>query len=374
MKKVLFVANVLRKHIYPFHMPFLKKLKEEGYEVHVAADNDANDEEIRSVCDVYYNVPFARSPFDPRNLKNYWKLKRLMEREHFDIIHCHTPIVSALVRFACKKVRKNGTKILYTAHGFHFYKGAPLLNRMLYYPIEKLCAKQTDVIITINTEDFSLAKRKLSAKNVEFIPGVGIDIAHFAKDTDNKSQIRKALGVPMIAFLLLSIGELSKNKNHEILIRALAKLKNEDIHLLIAGEGILQKKLMRLAKRFKVDKQIHFLGYRYDIATLCHTVDLYAHPSYREGLPVALMEAMASGLPVVCSDIRGNRDLIDENGGIRCAPYDADAFARAIDFHIQNPALSQKEGEYNRQKSLNYEKDGIDRAVLEIYRRMEVSV
>lgn len=373
MKKVLFVANVLKKHIYPFHMSFLKALKEEGYEVHVVADNDTGNENILSVCNVYHNVHFARSPFDPKNFKNYWILKYLMEREHFDIVHCHTPIVSALVRLACKKARKYGTKIIYTAHGFHFYKGAPLLNRILYYPIEKLCAKQTDTLITINSEDFLLAKRKLNAKNVEFIPGVGIDVAHFAKVTENTFQIRKNLGVPTDAFLLLSVGELSKNKNHEVLIRALAHLKKQDVYLLIAGEGVLQEKLMRLAKRLNIDKQIHFLGYRYDIASLCHTADLYLHPSYREGLPVAVMEAMASGLPVVCSDIRGNRDLIDTNGGMRCAPYDADAFAKAIALHMQNPARAQKEGEYNRQKALNYEKDGIIRSVLEIYRSMEVS-
>ncbi len=373
MKKVLFVANVLKKHIYTFHMPFLRKLKEEGYEVHVAAYNDAENEEILSVCDHYYNVRFARSPFDPQNLKNYWILKRLMEQENFDIVHCHTPIVSALVRLACEKARKNGTKIIYTAHGFHFYKGAPLLNRMLYYPIEKLCAKRTDMLITINEEDFLLAKRRLCAKNVEFVPGVGIDIGQFTKNANDNTQIRRNFGVRENAFLLLSVGELSKNKNHEILIRALAYLKDTNIHLLIAGEGILKEKLMYLAKQLDISKNIHFLGYRYDIATLCSIADLYVHPSYREGLPVAVMEAMASGLPAVCSDIRGNRDLIDESGGTLCAPHDMKAFAEAIDLHMQDRALCQKEGDYNRQKAYTYEKKHIDHAVLEIYRSMEVS-
>lgn len=368
LKKILFVANVLKKHICVFHMPLLEKLKKEGYEIHIAARNDA-DEHMRSlICDRYYNIPFIHSPFHIQNLHNYRMLRSLLETEHFDIIHCHTPIASVLLRLACKKTRNNGTKVIYTAHGFHFCKDTPFWNRLLYYPIEKLCSKQTDLLITINEEDFSFAKRKLPIAKIVYVPGVGIDTKRFATSPAERQANRIKLSVRENAFLMLSIGELSQNKNHKTIIRALATLKSPDIHYIIAGEGKEEKALRRLAKKLGVADRVHLLGYRYDIPELCKLADLYIHPSYREGLPIAVIEAMASGLPVIGSDIRGNRELIDSKGGTLCTPNDIQGFAKAIIQHRNDRTLALAKGAYNAQKARAYEKDDIDRMILQLYR------
>ena len=160
-----------------FHLPYLEWFKKNGYETHVCARNDyENMEDCRiPYCDKYFNFPFQRSPFKFKNIMVYYQLKRLIESNHYDVIHCHTPMGGVLTRFAARKVRRKGTKIIYTAHGFHFYKGAPLKNWLLYYPVEKLLSRFTDVIITINKEDYYIAQR-FKAKQIDYIPGVGIDV------------------------------------------------------------------------------------------------------------------------------------------------------------------------------------------------------
>lgn len=315
--KVLFVATVVQKHIMEFHVPYLKMFKEHGWETAVAARNDYDNPADCHIpyCDHYYDIPFERSPFKSGNIKAYKELKKVIDEGHYDIVHCHTPVGAALTRLAAEDARKKGTKVFYTAHGFHFYDGAPLVNWLTYYPVEKYLARKTDVLITINKEDYNRAK-KFKAGKVVYVSGVGIDLSKFKSKPYIRGQKRQELGFKEDDFLLLSVGELIERKNHRVVLEALAKLKKEPIydHLyyLICGIGVLEDELKKLADDLGISDHVKFLGYRRDISDICNAVDVFVFMSYQEGLPVALMEAMACGLPVICSKIRGNTDLVDD--------------------------------------------------------------
>ena len=315
--KVLFVATVVQKHIMEFHVPYLKMFKEHGWETAVAARNDYDNPADCHIpyCDHYYDIPFERSPFKSGNIKAYKELKKVIDEGHYDIVHCHTPVGAALTRLAAEDARKKGTKVFYTAHGFHFYDGAPLVNWLTYYPVEKYLARKTDVLITINKEDYNRAK-KFKAGKVVYVSGVGIDLSKFKSKPYIRGQKRQELGFKEDDFLLLSVGELIERKNHRVVLEALAKLKKEPIydHLyyLICGIGVLEDELKKLADDLGISDRVKFLGYRRDISDICNAVDVFVFMSYQEGLPVALMEAMACGLPVICSKIRGNTDLVDD--------------------------------------------------------------
>lgn len=295
-----------------FFKYLIKTLLEQNITVDIASNITASPvpEEYREWGCHIFPLSCTRSPMDKNNFNAIKEIKKIVNQNHYDIIHCHTPIAAVCTRIACRKARKQGSKVYYTAHGFHFHKGAPKESWLLYYPIERLCACWTDVLITINRQDFSLAKRKMKAKSVTYVPGVGIDVGRFSNTPVNRAQKRLGLYVPENTFLLLSVGELNDNKNHEIVIRALSKLHDPKIHYIIAGNGYLEEHLNNLAKRLGVKKQVHLLGYRKDVDELYQVSDAYIHPSLREGLPVTIMEAMASKIPVICSNIRGCQELI----------------------------------------------------------------
>lgn len=323
MPRVLYVATVVKTHIMEFHIPYLKMLKEMGWETAVAARNDYENPAdcIIPYCDTYFDVPFERNPFKPGNIKAYKQLKKIIDEGQYDIIHCHTPVGALLTRLAAQDVRKKGSKVFYTAHGFHFYKGAPLINWLAYYPVEKWLARKTDVLITINKEDYNRAKN-FKAGKVVYVPGVGIDINKFSKRIGNKNEKRAELSLQDTDFVLLSVGELIARKNHTVVLEALAELKKagklNNIQYLICGRGMLEAELKEKAVSLGISDHVHFLGYRNDVSEICNAADLFVFMSLQEGLPVALMEALACGLPVICSDIRGNTDLVEsgKNGEI----------------------------------------------------------
>lgn len=336
-KKVLFVATVVKKHINVFHLPYLQWFQEQGYETHVCARDDFNGEEcIIPHCDQHFDIPFERSPLNKNNIKAYRQLKKIINENNYEIIHCHTPVAAMLTRLAARTSRKKGTKVIYTAHGFHFFKGAPLINWLIYFPVEWLCSFFTDTLITINQEDYKLAKKVMKAKKIEYISGVGIDTEKYKNIQVDKKAKRKELGVPEDAIMLLSVGELNKNKNHEVIIKAVKKLNNSNIHYCIAGQGDLEEYLKNKILSLDLENQVHLLGYRRDVSELYHAADIFCFPSLREGLSVSLMEAMCAGLPVICSDIRGNIDLISEDGGYRCNPNSVDDFQSGIDELVHN--------------------------------------
>ena len=319
-EKVLIVASVASM-IDQFNMPNIRLLQEMGYEVHVACNfekgNSCSLEKIQTLKKLlenievkYYQINFERNILKIfSNFSAYKEVKKILEKNKYRFLHCHSPIGGVIGRIAGYLTQ---TKVIYTAHGFHFFKGAPLLNWLLYYPIEKYLSRYTEILITINKEDYERAKT-FYAKKVEYIPGVGIDVEKIKNIKIDKEQKRKELGLSKDSIVLLSVGELNKNKNHSIVIKALAKLNNPNIHYLICGQGNLKEYLEKLIKKLKLENNVKLLGFRKDIYEIYKISDIFVFPSKREGLSVALMEAIVCELPIICSDIRGNRDLI-KNG------------------------------------------------------------
>ena len=312
-KKILFVATVT-KHINAFHIPYLKIFKENEYEVHVAS----NGEEQIKYCDKHYNFKFERFPIKMGNIKVYKQLKNIINENYYDIIHCHTPVGGVITRLAAKEARKKGTKVIYTAHGFHFYNGAPFLNWLICYPIEKFLSKYTDCIITMNKEDYERAKKKFKkCKQIEFVHGVGLDTKRLdiKINFEEQKKLKKSLRIEDNCIVLTYIAELNKNKNQILLIKSLEQLiKTENKYiLLLIGNGKLKEKYVKYVKQRKLEKYVKILGQRNDIAKILKITNVYVASSFREGLPVNILEAMYMKIPIVAMDNRGHRELIENN-------------------------------------------------------------
>jgi len=348
-------------------IPHIQMLIDQGHSVDIACSiqKEINKTMIEQGCKIF-DISFSRLPLKKSNVKAYQDLKKLIVEQKYDLVHTHTPVASAITRLACKNIKE--TKVFYTAHGFHFYEGAPFKNWLIYYPLEKWLAKYTDTLITINQEDYERAKSKFKAKRVEYIPGVGLDIDKFKNVAVDKVGKRQELSLPEDEFIILSVGELNKNKNHEVVIRAIAKLNNPNIHYVICGRGPLEPYLEKLSTELGIRKNVHLLGYREDIPEICKISDIFAFPSHREGLPVSLMEAMASGLPVICSDIRGNRDLIEnEKGGYMINPDDVDWLSEAIDSFANDEDLRMRMSSNNLKAIKNYDVKNLNNEIKKIY-------
>lgn len=373
MKKVLFVATVVRLHINMFHKPFIKWFHDQGWQVDVAANNDYEDKSecVIPYCDHFYCMPFERSPLKKGNFKTYRQLKRLLDEEQYDIIHCHTPMGAVIARLAAVSAQNKGTKVIYTAHGFHFYNGAPLVNWLVYYPIERILARRTDLLLTMNEEDYRRAKT-FKAKQVELVNGVGMDMSRFAAATDEEKQsVRENLGLGDRDIFAISVAQLIKRKNHVALIQAVAKLNNPHFHLFILGDGVQEQELKELACSLNLEKQVHLLGFRRDVYKLCSAADLFLFASLQEGLPVAVMEAMACGLPIIASYIRGNVDLINpDKGGWLVSPTDVDGFASAIIDALGHREKWPQMAEHNLSKVQHYSIDAVVEQMAEIYQSM----
>lgn len=368
MKKVLFVATVVQLHIARFHIPYLKWFHEQGWQVDVAAKNDYEQPEacVIPYCDHFYDIPFARSPFDSSNLQAFRMLKQRLDETHYDIIHCHTPMGAVIARLAAKKSRRLGTKVIYTAHGFHFYHGAPAKNWLLYYPVERFLARWTDVIITMNQED-EQAARKFPCSRIEYVPGVGVDLKKFARHQP-RDVVRAALGIAPDTTFILSVGELIARKNYDVAIDALSALDARiKFCFCIAGIGDKESELRQHIADKGLEDSIKLLGFRSDIPDLLHAADLFFFPSLQEGLPVAVMEAMACGLPIVCSRIRGNTDLIDEGlGGYLVEATDTAGFTQALTQCIHTSSTADMAA-YNREKIKAFSESAVLERMAAIY-------
>ena len=328
MKKALILASVASM-IEQFNMGNIKVLQELKYEVHVATNfidsgtitRERAEELKNKLKDLnvkYYQIDFDRNVLSTKNIQAYKQVKQLIKENKYNIIHIHSPIGGVCGRLAARKERKNGTKVIYTAHGFHFFKGAPAKNWLIYYPVEKWLSKYTDCLITINEEDYNLAKKKFKAKNVEYVPGIGVDENkfNFEMSREERNELRKSLGINEDDFVFIYVAELSKRKNQQMLIKAISLLEPnvlEKVKVLLPGKDSMNGKYQGLAKNLNVDKNIQFLGYRTDIPKLMKISDLAVSTSRQEGLPVNLMEAMFCNLPIIATDCRGNRDLVPDN-------------------------------------------------------------
>ena len=348
MKKALIVATVAG-FVATFEINDIRLLQSLGYEVYCATNVDAlvNEEKKQMLRDMgikLIQIDFSRSPFSKQMIQAYRQLKAVFEENLFDIVHCHTPMGGVLARLAARKYRKLGTKVIYTAHGFHFCKTAPKKNWLLYYPVEWFLAHWTDVLITINEYDYTFAQKHMHAGTVIFVPGVGIDLKRFVpKQMDSMAtrSVREELGLKANDKLMLSVGELDRDKNHIVVLEALSKLPGNNYKYCICGRGVLKEKYESFIKEHHLEDRISLLGYRNDISKILQVTDLFVFPSTFEGLPVALMEAIASKVMVICSASRGNTDLVKDK---RCM-FDYRSVDELIKAIGQVESLSKEETE-----------------------------
>lgn len=372
--KILYVSTMAST--LHFFYDFIQKLMEKGITVDLAANgiDDELDPRFTVLGCRFYSITTSRSPLGRKNLCAIRQLYKIVKKEHYDIVHCHTPIASAIVRLVCAPFRKNGTKVVYTAHGFHFYDGADYKSWLMFFPIEWFFSWVTDALVTINQDDFRMAKRLLHTGKTVYVPGVGLDIRQFDVVKTDRKQKRRELGVAPEELLLLSVGEMNENKNHQVVLKALGKIFQDKkefsdrICFCIAGREQLRKELSDLAESIGV--RLLILGPRKDVLQLMQASDVFLLPSKREGLSVSLMEAMAMGLPCLASDIRGNRDLIDEKNGFLIKPMDVSGWETAIRFSIKNKANSEKLADYNRKKLRGFSQAKVNRKVWRIYREL----
>lgn len=332
--KVLLTATV-QSHICQFHKPLVEVLHAHGCEVHVAARNNLAEKNGLKLdfVEKVFDIPFSRSPKSKDNLKAEKMLKQIINEGHYDVIHCNTPMGGIITRIAAKQARKSGTRLIYTAHGFHFYEGSPKKNWMVYYPIEKYFSRKTDTLITITHEDYRLAKKKFHCQ-VEHIHGVGVDEnRYFPVSKEEKLRLRKEMGFGENQKLLLCVGELLPNKNQKMAIRAMQKIVKQypDAILFIAGNGPEKENLENEIKQCNLENNVKMLGYCTHLQDYQHIIDVLVACSYREGLPLNIVESMLSGNPVVASINRGHKELIHngENGYL-VSVNDSDAMADKI--------------------------------------------
>lgn len=340
-KHILMVGNSASM-IDLFNRDNIEILEGLGYSVDIAANFEEGSitsqdrveqyrKELEEAGKSVFDIPFPRS-INLKEIKaSYRTMKQLANTHKYSLVHCQSPTSSVICRWAFRDERKHGTTVIYMAHGFHFFEGAPFKYWLLYYPIEKFMSRFTDVLILINHEDYERAKKKFHAKKICYVPGIGKNTEEYQNVAVDKDQKRKELGLTSSDFVFMSTGQLSVRKNHEVVIRALSKIENVNVKYLVVGFGELEEQLQKLCQEFGVADRVIFAGYRSDVKELLHCVDCFVLPSLQEGLSAALMEAMASGLPVVCSRIRGNTDLIENGaGGYLYSCHDVDGFAEGM--------------------------------------------
>lgn len=371
MKRALIITTV-SGFVPQFEMNNVQLLQGMGYEIHYATNYNVpvytnNNDRLKGTGIIQHQIDFVRSPYQiGKNMRALKQLIVLMSRIKFHLVHCHTPMGSVLGRIAAHKT--NTKPVIYTAHGFHFYKGAPVFNWLFFYPVERLLARWTDCLITINKEDYKRSLKFKIRNKVEYVPGVGVDLKKYHNIAANRTDIRKELGIPQDALLLISVGELTKRKNHQFIIQILRKCANKNIYYIICGSGVLQEKLRKQIKNLNLKNRVFLLGYRTDIPELLKSSDCFIFPSLHEGLPVAVIEALAVGVPVIASKVRGNMDLIlGDNNHFLIPLSDKNGYINALlkleKSHTHNKYVTS---DLNKYSTLNVKK-----RMEEIYRTYE---
>ncbi len=373
MSKALLLAPMSSVH-ERFNIANINALKELGCDIHLAANFEVDahsreyGNEVKNRGISIHNIPFERASLK-KNFACIPSIKNLLKEEKFDIVHCHTETGGILTRFAMTEYPK--AKYLYTPHGMSFYKGSSLKSQCIYKPIEKFICSKMDINFAMNSEEYSYLC-KWNKSTAEFVHGAGVDFEPIFGAAVNKKEKCKEFGIPDGKKILLSVGELNENKNHTVILKALSKIPEEKRpHLIICGVGELREQLEGCAKELNVGKNVTFAGYRYDIPEIVNIADIFVFPSFHEGLSVALMQAMAAGLPVVCSKIRGNVDLIENNkGGFLVNPDDEKGFYQSITDLLNDESLRKCFGEYNRNKVTDFSVDRVTEELYKVYDKL----
>ncbi|MBE5798424.1 MAG: glycosyltransferase family 4 protein [Clostridiales bacterium] len=343
-KKLLLVANVVKEHVLKFHVPTIRYLKSQGWTVDVAASG----EETVPHCDRQIHGLWKRSPFTLDTLRGVSQLRRIIDEGDYDIVYCHTPVGALVARLAARRARKRGTKVVYFAHGFHFFTGAPLIYWLLFYPIERLLAHSMDLLITLNDEDYARARRRFPKKlRIEQVPGVGVDFARLdIGDAEQKrAQLRSEWGIPQDAPVLIYVAELIANKNQKMLLEALKKVKEKhtDTYLVLVGPDHANGYYQQLAQQMGVADSVVFTGWRSDIGACLRAADIAVASSMREGLALNIVEAMYCQLPVVATDNRGHVPIIrDGENGFLVHVNDSEKMAQRVIALLDDPQLREQ--------------------------------
>lgn len=344
VKQILIITNQ-SGFLWKFELENVRILQSMGYRVHYASNRSEDgayydQRELDRIGVVYHEIDIARSPYMLKmNYRAFQQLKDIIEKERIDFIHCHTPVGGVLGRLVAVSSKRK-LKVIYTAHGFHFYKGAPLVNNLIYKAVEKLLAPLTDVLVVVNKEDFDSAQKLKLRKNgkVYQIPGVGIDLQTFVPiEKQEKAKQKQALGIEKTALFILSVGELCKNKNHVTVIRAIRKMKenhsfDRKIIYGICGDGFFLEETKQLVADLGLSKEVIFFGYQMDIREYYAAADVTIFPSIREGFGMAAVESLAMGVPVIAADNRGTREyMIDGKNGVVCKAMSLEGYIRGIE-------------------------------------------
>ena len=368
--KILYTSTVA-SHVCQFHLPHMKALQEQGHIVHVAAhDNLAVKNGLQlKYCDKFIEIPFDRSPKSPNNLKAYRLLKSLLAEEHYDVILCNTPMGGIVTRLAAKQTRKQGTRVIYMAHGFHFFKGSSKASWLVFYPIEKYMAKYCDLLITINNEDYALAQERFSKyTEIAHIHGVGVDEQRYHPATaEEQLAMRKAEGLSPDDFVILCTGELNENKNQKTLVSAAALLKDKipNLKVLLAGNGPKEQELRAQIEALGLENTVKLLGYRTDLEHVTPAVDLVVSCSYREGMPLNIIEAMLCKKPVVASHNRGHDELVEDGvTGYLVKPADEMQMAESIYAILSNRDQTVQLGENGYRVGCMYTASSVRKALI----------
>lgn len=354
--KVLYIATS-DIHLATFHKPYIKWLSQQEIVVDIAVEK-RGDNTIEGVENAFF-LSFPRSLLNKEMFSSYKKLKNIIDTGGYDLIHCHTPIPSMLARMAARSARKKGAKVLYTAHGFHFYKGAPIPRWLVHYPAEYILSYFTDGIVTINQEDYDYINGKMFHKDSFYIKGIGVDSKRFRPySEDEKIVKRDILGLGKDDFVLLYVGEFIPRKNHEFIMRAIKLLVERipNLKILFAGTGVLLEDMKKLADDLKVSSYIDFLGFRTDVHELSAIANVGISASKHEGLGLGLAEEMMCRVPIVATFDRGHKEMIVQ--GETGFMFEQENQAEFIDYIFKlysNEELRQKMGEKAFQKAQEFE-------------------
>lgn len=370
MTKLLYIATS-DVHLATFHKPYLKWLGDNGVQVDIVVENRGNIE-FDGVTNTFY-LDFPRSFTKKELLVSYRKLKNIIDNGNYTIVHCHTPIPSMLARLAARNARSKGTKVLYTAHGFHFYKGAPISRWLFYYTAEYALSKFTDAIITINKEDFDYVNSKMLHKDSYHIKGIGVDSSRFKPlDKEEKKNKRIELGLDSDKFILLYVAEFISRKNHEFIIRAVQSLQKTipNLQVLFAGKGELLDRMKALTKELKVENAIQFLGFRKDVHLLSAIADVGISASKHEGLGLGLTEEMFCKVPIIASYDRGHKEMVIQGvNGFMFQQGNLEEFIEYVNLLYQDENLRLKMGEAAYIKAQEFEIKNSLNAMTDVYNK-----
>lgn len=355
MNKLLLVATVPIT-LERFLIPFARHFRSRGWQVDAMAQHVSSCRDCVDAFDRVWDITWSRQPFDPGNLTHAPRqIREIVGREHYDLVHVHTPVAGFVVRYALRQVRRQRRVcVIYTAHGFHFYRGGPPVRNATIRALERLAAGWTDGLVVINEEDRQAARRLgLPPDRITYMPGIGVDPQAYdpaSVSGDDVLRIRRELRLAPGAPLFLTVGELIPRKRQADLLGALARLPDTDAHLAIAGDGPEHASLVARAHGLGVADRVHFLGDRGDIATLNRAATAALLVSHQEGLPRCLLESLCLGVPVIGSDIRGTRDLLAGGAGVLTPVGDIEAIADAMTWMCDHPGPARAMAEQGRRK------------------------